>query len=963
LCGSSEAIKLVTDTLNHELKIKETGRITKTGGRIVFLGREIERQGGHLRMRVPPKYMESLFETDFCKDLKALSSPPDLVKIVEKGRADPEKDGLLTEAAAMRYRAVLGRIAWWGQSRPDLARWMSILSQGQSKPTACFEHALRQVIRFLKGQYLCWHYFGPGSEVPDGGSATLDVYADASWAPQASLGRRSVSGIAIFYRGCLIKGISRVQGCVSLSSCEAELRAILTAVQESEGLATLIGQLAGSKVEIRLHTDSSSARAVLLNRGLSRRVRHLDIAVCYLQERIQEAQTLKILWCPTSAMVADIMTKCLSWELFLRHQQALGLFEDENVQQVWRICGIRSFEDSYVCKNHSRWGDSACEEDDCEVSCESWSIRSDSGSSTTEASSCVEVVPWKDDMTDSQADVPKVAMAAPYWCKHCKWLFKHDHSHGLGWTDENKPRCEKCKTEMTVWGSNASHAFRLREGDKEKRFVKGSKGEGKSPHQVPSDAGKGVDANQGVAPTAVSTPSVVSMFPDLNASEMPAWYGELWMKMGVRGAPLDQVDLQPLVESLTDEDLEWYRASFVKLIQQNSEVYEHGLPTPGQKLYLMTAVLDMRAQNGGRSAIWETAVNGGCMYVDMSPSLNGLATLMFVQSLKRKGFQVLILLSGHQDLGVLRMLDLLCALPILGVERCMKDDLETTSHPPWVCRWKEHAQKGNVVFGTLLPKVCWMSEMACQTIKFHDPKMKDLGKPLPLWAYFAYTNNDVVKESLVGDGAAKQAFGVLESIRNPVDWKCDCEWHAASDYTRRFNMSLPCILWEHIWKVLGENAQKMVDVELTVEQAVLAAVAEVDLKIEAENKRRKRAELDAAEEEAAKRARMEPPSPTPTVIDQALIAQIAEKVKESLSVGDLEKLLEEKKKKEAEPQSAQQASESSNAQQSQQMDQRVAELAEMKDAARERRSKLLEKAAAEASSAAKEAAKDAVDPE
>ena len=85
LCGSSEAIKLVTDTLNSELKIKETGRITPTGGRIVFLGREIERHGEHLRMRVPPKYMESLFETDFCKDLKVLSSPPDIVKTIEKG--------------------------------------------------------------------------------------------------------------------------------------------------------------------------------------------------------------------------------------------------------------------------------------------------------------------------------------------------------------------------------------------------------------------------------------------------------------------------------------------------------------------------------------------------------------------------------------------------------------------------------------------------------------------------------------------------------------------------------------------------------------------------------------------------------------------------------------------------------------------------------------------------------------
>ena len=198
LCGCAEAIRLVTDTLNSDLKIKETGRISQSGGKIVFLGREIERHGEHLRMRVPPTYMESLFETDFCKDLKALSTPPDIVKIIEKGRADPEKDSFLSDSAALRYRAVLGRIAWWGQSRPDLSRWMSILSQGQSKPTACFEHALRQVIRFLKSQYLRWQYYGPDGEIPDGGASRLDVYADASWAPQASLDAGLCQGLQSF---------------------------------------------------------------------------------------------------------------------------------------------------------------------------------------------------------------------------------------------------------------------------------------------------------------------------------------------------------------------------------------------------------------------------------------------------------------------------------------------------------------------------------------------------------------------------------------------------------------------------------------------------------------------------------------------------------------------------------------------------------------------------------------------
>ena len=472
LCGTKEAIQLVTNTLNGELKIKETGRITSTGGKITFLGREIERQGSHLRMRVPPAYMDALFETEFCKDLKVVTAPPDIVKTVEKGRAsgsDPE----LSDAAAARYRAVLGRIAWWGQSRPDLSRWMSILAQGQSKPTACFEQALRQVIRFLKEQYHAWQYYGPDGDVPDSGPAQLEVYADASWAPQASLGRRSVSGIAIFYRGCLTKGISRVQGCVSLSSCEAELRAILTAVQESEGLATLIGQLAESEITIRLHTDSSSAKAVLLNRGLSRRVRHLDIAVCYLQERIQEAQTLKVLWCPTSAMVADVMTKCLSQMTFTQHQRALGIFPDENVQQVWRICGLRRHigwptgmsqyagatghrvveseaaeqrcDDVFEnCIKESEISDSPSDLSEsppcCTRSMDLWSTCRNSGSSTTEASSSLEVVPEGEDDRmgtegSSEKTVKGAEMEAPFWCKPCKWLFRSDRASGL-WLDK-----------------------------------------------------------------------------------------------------------------------------------------------------------------------------------------------------------------------------------------------------------------------------------------------------------------------------------------------------------------------------------------------------------------------------------------------------------------------------------------------------------------------------------------------
>ena len=82
-------------------------------------------------------------------------------------------------------------------------------------------------------------------------------------------------------------------------------------------------------------------------------------------------------------------------------------------------------------------------------------------------------------------------------------------------------------------------------------------------------------------------------------------------------------------------------------VVRNLDVYEHEMPMPGKVM----VVLDMRSQIGGKSVIWETAVNEGCIYVEMSPDLNGLAVLMFVQYLKKKGILVLILLSGASGPG------------------------------------------------------------------------------------------------------------------------------------------------------------------------------------------------------------------------------------------------------------------------------------------------------------------------
>ena len=289
-------------------------------------------------------------------------------------------------------------------------------------------------------------------------------------------------------------------------------------------------------MELVLHTDSSSAKAVLLNRGLSRRVRHLDIAVCYLQERIQAAGSLKVVWCPTSAMVADILTKCLSLELFGRHQGALGIFKDETVQRVQMICGFKlhgsdfdeglDFERIFELCDESDVGQL-----DCEKSVDRNSFCSSSGGDRIPSlGSC-------DHSLEMTTAVQSQEVAAPFWCKTCKWLFKSEDSCGLTQTKEGETvryDCGKRKSEITVTGSAAQHAFNMREKDKTKRW--GSKGEGKgsAPEKAPttpapSIAGKGDPFEMApITPAPGWMMETISWFSDLGGEDStPDWYKAL----------------------------------------------------------------------------------------------------------------------------------------------------------------------------------------------------------------------------------------------------------------------------------------------------------------------------------------------------------------------------------------------------------------------------------------------------
>ena len=100
------------------------------------------------------------------------------------------------------------------------------------------EDALRKFLRWFVGCPLLDQIFPAGNgETLEEEGATLVAFCDSNWGSESSAGRKSTSGGVIYIvAGSLwfcVKGYSRLQTVVALSSAEAELFAIAEAAKEN----------------------------------------------------------------------------------------------------------------------------------------------------------------------------------------------------------------------------------------------------------------------------------------------------------------------------------------------------------------------------------------------------------------------------------------------------------------------------------------------------------------------------------------------------------------------------------------------------------------------------------------------------------------------------------------------------------------------------------------------------------
>lgn len=209
-------------------------------------------------------------------------------------------------------------------SRPDLCVAVNYFSQFQSCPTEQHWIHLKRVLRYIRGTLDLGLVYS-GSD----GASVLEAYADADWANDLT-DRKSLSGYVFRIYGNTVCWVTRKQSTIPLSSTEAELVSLSTAVCHGTWLTRLLKDL-----EINMNNpvkyfedNQSTIRVAEDERGVGR-LKHVDVKYMFVRNEIKEGRIM-LEYVPTAEQLADAMTKGLPVGIFLKHRGNLGLMDSVN---------------------------------------------------------------------------------------------------------------------------------------------------------------------------------------------------------------------------------------------------------------------------------------------------------------------------------------------------------------------------------------------------------------------------------------------------------------------------------------------------------------------------------------------------------------------------------------------------------------------------------------------------------
>jgi hypothetical protein len=242
---------------------------------------------------------------------KPVEFPMEESKLSDKGE-------LLKDPTA--YRRLVGRLIYLTITRPDITYSVHILSQFMHEPRLQHMTAALRVVRYLKSSP------GQGLLLHANNSLNLKAFCDSDWAG-CPITRRSTTGYCVFLGDSLISWRTKRQKTVSLSSAEAEYRAMAGTCCELTWLRYLLADLhmPVSSPAI-LHCDNQAALHIAKNLVFHERTRHIEMDCHFIRDKIIKGEVVTQ-FVISSQQLADVFTKALGKEKFRQLMCKLGVID------------------------------------------------------------------------------------------------------------------------------------------------------------------------------------------------------------------------------------------------------------------------------------------------------------------------------------------------------------------------------------------------------------------------------------------------------------------------------------------------------------------------------------------------------------------------------------------------------------------------------------------------------------
>ncbi|XP_016647585.1 PREDICTED: uncharacterized mitochondrial protein AtMg00810-like [Prunus mume] len=299
-----DAINSLKSFLHTHFRIKDLGDLK------YFLGIEVSRSKKGIYVSQRKYALEILKDYGFL-GARPIDFPMEEAKLSDKGELlkDPQK-----------YRRLVGRLLYLTITRPDITYSVHVLSRFMHQPRLPHMDAALQVVRYLKSTP------GQGLLFQSDNKLDLITYCDSDWAG-CPITRLSTTGYCVFLGNSLISRRTKRQRTVSLSSAEAEYRAMASTCCEVTWLRFLLQDLhLPSSGASCMYCDNQAALHIAANPVFHERTRHIEMDCHFIHDKILDG-TISTWHVNSSQQLADTFAKPLGKEKFSTMLRKLGVLD------------------------------------------------------------------------------------------------------------------------------------------------------------------------------------------------------------------------------------------------------------------------------------------------------------------------------------------------------------------------------------------------------------------------------------------------------------------------------------------------------------------------------------------------------------------------------------------------------------------------------------------------------------